>query len=562
MKGLVVKKSLIGKQDLLLGRQSETQQRGKHFVNIDPLEFIAPVRSLEDLKQLNPKQFETAFIFGENTIDVIDPAFGGIDEHLNELFYFDFNSQEDENIPFVVKSNITKLGRWKLSRLGEKRLYRIALPIISEVVEDKTNEIAKGLDEKIEPAVEKGLKHLEEATTKQGLYFDKRFVYKPGDLARCFINTDQGIKTKLFMVKRNLVDGTSEEPLIGDIEDVGNMRVFSDTATLSDKWEPLNLKPKTKEKVTIDNGEFLELYEGQQNPIGTLKVTLYDNINSVAGRFFIEFSGTGIQDFRIYNVLYSRTIQNKGLAKKVGQMRDSDLLIYLPSFAIGCSENSFGLHIPSTEFIKYVELNWSQCNQAPTMQLSFNVPDKRYAVREGGGSYIANLGEMTYFNLNAQASQEVKYFKQFMMGKIEWKSGMVLNADTYHQYNDPLLFLNTTNLDVSDIYLRNLGNKAGSTSGVVQQPQLPNITGGYGSDGSTGAPSGYGGNWAAYGANPVKAVGAITSRSNTNVGTPSTYTSAAGVYFNFDASKSSSVYSDAGDTRPKSLVSILMLQVF
>lgn len=572
MKGLVVKKSLIGKQDLLLGRQSEVQKRGNSLHNIEGIQMIYPVRTLEDLRQVNPNEYETAFLFGENTLDVIDPEFGGLDSNINEFYYFDFLNNEPENIPNVIKSSVKDFGRWVLSRVGEKRLYRIAVPVIDEVVESKTDEIVKNLEDKIQEAVASESKVIKDFATKQGLYFRDDVVYKNGDTAITFIRTPKGVQHREFMLTGATDEGTSEAPLSGNSEHVGNAEIFNISASVNAKWSPIDTYNYFEQLVNLTQGdEYLALFTEAQNPKGYLKIELSD-ATGIQASFELHFYGLGIKEFKIKNVIYGDVIKNKGLTKPTGQiMSVAHTLIYLPTFALACGD-TIGIHVPSFEVVSRVNVDWSHCSIKPTLKKGNSVPTKVYAVREGGGSTIPNLGELSHFNISTEANPNRLAFKQFMLGRLVWNASMDLDANTYHQYADALNICKTTNIDVSDVFLRNVGERAGEHAGVIQKPQLPNIKGGWDGERYNGGSPGQatvryawrddedlpGGQfaqdyWGAFKRGRIQtAVDLWTSSTN--------YRACYG--FQIDASNYNSIYSDQGDTRPKSLISVLMVQVF
>lgn len=571
MKGLVVKKSLIGKQDLLLGRQSEIQQRGHSLHNIEGIQMIYPVRTLEDLRQVNPHEYETAFLFGENTLDVIDPEFGGLDANINELYYFDFLNNEPEKLPNIVKSSVKDFGRWVLSRLGEKRLYRIAVPIIDEVVNSKTDEIVKGLNDKIQEAVSNEAESLKAFSARQGLYFKHDVVYKNGDTTTTFIKTPKGVQHRKFMLTGATEEGTLDSPLNGIPEKVGDAEIFPLSSSVDSKWTPIapyNYSQKTIK--FIPGTEHLVLFTSEQNPKGHLKIELSDS-TGIQASFELHFYGVGIKEFKIKNVVYGDVIKNKGITPQVGNiMKASQSLLYLPTFAIACGD-TIGIHAPTFEIISSVNVDWSHCSIEPTLKQNNSVPTKIYAIREGGGSTIPNLGELSYFHIDARTNPNRLAFKQFMLGKVIWNASTTLDAEAYHQHADILNLCSNLKFDVSDAFLRNTGHYSGQQSKLLT-PQLPNIKGGWDGERYNGGKPGQatvryawrddedlpGGNfaqdyWGAFKRGRIKSTVDLYPNSTD-------YRACYG--FQFDASLANSVYSDLGDTRPKSLVSILTVQAF
>lgn len=572
MKGLIVKKSLIGKQDLLLGRQNETQERGGGLVNVDGIELIAPVRKLEDLRNLNPKEFETAFVFGENTLDIVDSEFQGFDAHLNEFYYFDFTSAEAENLPYVIKSELTEFGRWKLAKVGEKRLYRIAVPLISETIQEKTPEILAKLEGKLDEKVDAKVQDEFIEIHKQGLLFSPAITYSKGDIARVLVKTQKGVQDKMFLYAPSGDSTTSQSPLTQQVESVGSVPVYSDSLTYSDGWVPLpayreafKILDKPSDAVCVD-----VFNRPKSAPQGVLKFRLYDDHLSLLVQFEVEFVGFALNNFRIKNVYYSDAIK---LVSPLPADAGLENLIYYPSFALMVSEEAFKIHFLIPDKVKRVDCDFTQCNLAPLLVSS----DKAlalsnvYAIREGGGSYIHNLGQLSHYFWGNKSGGISRNFKLFMLGQLEWASNLILDKQLFHQFFQVVGEYGDPNIDVSDVFLRNVGARSPEPC-KIQSPQLPNIRGGWDGEVYNGGTAGRvttryswrddehmtGGRfrqdyWGAFKRGRV-ACGVDLYPNSTQ------YRACYG--WQIDAKAFNPIYSDAGDTRPKTLATILTLQAF
>lgn len=572
MKGLVVKKSLIAEQDLLLGRQSETQERGRGLVNVDGIELIKPVRTIADLKTLNPKKYETAFLYGENTLDILDIGFQGLDEHINELYYFDFTSEEAENLPYVVKSELTEFGRWKLAKLGEKRLYRIAVPLIAETIGEKTPEILEKLDAKLDEKIDAKVQDEFVDIHKQGLLFNTAITYAKGDMARVLVKTHNGVQDKMFLYSPAGGTTTTQAPLTQRVGSVGSVPVYADNLAYSEGWVPLpsyheafKVLDKPNDAICVDI-----FHRPQQSPQGVLKLRVYDSHLNLSVQFELEFVGFALNNFRIKNVYYSDTIKFVSPLPEGGGLEN---LIYYPSFAIMASEESFKLHFMLPDKVKRVECDFTQCNIAPLLTSSNTILalSNVYAIREGGGSYIHNLGQLSHYFWGNKSGGISRNFKLFMLGQLEWASNLVLNKQLFHQFFQVVGEYGDPNIDVSDVFLRNVGARSPEPC-KIQSPQLPNIRGGWDGEVYNGGTAGRvttryswrddehmpGGNftqdyWGAFKRGRV-ACGVDLYPNSTQ------YRECYG--WQIDAKAFNPIYSDAGDTRPKTLATIMTLQAF
>lgn len=572
MKGLVVKKSLIAEQDLLLGRQSETQERGRGLVNVDGIELIKPVRTIADLKTLNPKKYETAFLYGENTLDILDIGFQGLDEHINELYYFDFTSEEAENLPYVVKSELTEFGRWKLAKLGEKRLYRIAVPLIAETIGEKTPEILEKLDAKLDEKIDAKVQDEFVDIHKQGLLFNTAITYAKGDMARVLVKTHNGVQDKMFLYSPAGGTTTTQAPLTQRVGSVGSVPVYADNLAYSEGWVPLpsyheafKVLDKPNDAICVDI-----FHRPQQSPQGVLKLRVYDSHLNLSVQFELEFVGFALNNFRIKNVYYSDTIKLVSPLPEGGGLEN---LIYYPSFAIMASEESFKLHFMLPDKVKRVECDFTQCNIAPLLTSSNTILalSNVYAIREGGGSYIHNLGQLSHYFWGNKSGGISRNFKLFMLGQLEWASNLVLNKQLFHQFFQVVGEYGDPNIDVSDVFLRNVGARSPEPC-KIQSPQLPNIRGGWDGEVYNGGTTGRvttryswrddehmtGGHfrqdyWGAFKRGRV-ACGVDLYPNSTQ------YRACYG--WQIDAKAFNPIYSDAGDTRPKTLATIMTLQAF
>ena len=130
--GLVIKKSPIGKEDMFFGRRVQQQERAGGLYNISGVVMVYPGNTLDELKNLDPKQYDTAFIVGSGIIDQTPEGQPVILNGNNEFYYFDFTSDELEDVPNVIESNVSLVGRWKIAKVGENRILQVVDPELTK----------------------------------------------------------------------------------------------------------------------------------------------------------------------------------------------------------------------------------------------------------------------------------------------------------------------------------------------------------------------------------------------------------------------------------------------
>ena len=149
--------------------------------------------------------------------------------------------------------------------------------------------------------------------------------------------------------------------------------------------------------------------------------------------------------------------------------------IFYPGFAIFCDGTHFGISVDKITQADYIELDYSEFNQIPTLQTETSFTSHTcYAIREGGGSYIPNIG-MTYYKMRKQGNSsnaESEDFYTFMSGTVAWTYAMNIDATLYHQYAASCVL---PTMDNDGKFVRNMGGNAASTIGGLQNESLPYI---------------------------------------------------------------------------------------
>lgn len=562
--GLVIKKSPIGQEDMFFGRRVQQQERAGGLYDISGVVMVYPVNTLDELKNLDPKKYDTAFLVGSGVINTTPDGQPVILDGNNEFYYFNFASSEPEDLPNVIESNVSLAGRWKIAKVGENRILKIVNDELTKRTESIKDEIGNQVRTELS-----GLTALE----REGAVYNETLEYQTNQFVRAFVKTETGVESRLYMAN---ADAVSESPIKGTLfSEQNGIKIYNaDGLTESDKYNRLIHTNSNVYMVNLQANKTFKLLGGGTIPRGKLKCSVFKG-NSVTAYFEIIFSGTSISDFIIRNVMYAKVIKSTIISTSYGY-------IFYPGFAIFCDGITFGISVDKITQADYIEFDYSEFNQIPTLQTTSFSSANCYAIREGGGSYIPNIG-MTYYNMRKQGSSsnvESEDFYTFMSGTVAWTYGMHIDAALYHQYAASCVL---PTMDNDGKFVRNIGGHAASTIGGVQQESLPNIkgqTGNTSEDDSSGRATASmnmsGGTESWNGCSMRNGwSGALyaVSRTPNSVGFPSgtqfwlaNQSAVDGnmyqLYLEFDASRSSSVYQDGAHVTPEAMTRQDRLQLF
>lgn len=455
--GLVIKKSPIGKEDMFFGRRVQQQERAGGLYNISGVVMVYPVNTLDELKNLDPKQYDTAFIVGSGIIDQTPEGQPVILNGNNEFYYFDFTSDELEDVPNVIESNVSLVGRWKIAKVGENRI----LQVVDAELTKRTPEILAQVRTELPAVVESSL----EVLKREGGVYDETLEYQTNQFVRAFVKTETGVESRLYMANE---DAVSESPINGTLfSEQNGIKIYNATGlTESNKYNRLIHTNSNVHRVNFQANKTFKFLGGGTIPRGKLKCSVFKG-NSVTAYFEIIFSGTNISDFIIRNVMYANRIKSTMISLSYGY-------IFYPGFAIFCDGTHFGISVDKITQADYIELDYSEFNQIPTLQTSTSFTSHTcYAIREGGGSYIPNIGS-TFFSMRNAGSQAgvSEEFYNFMSGSIPWTQGINLDTNLYHQYAAACVM---PTMDNSGRFTRNMGGNSANVIGGVQAESLPNI---------------------------------------------------------------------------------------
>lgn len=473
---ITIEKNLICEQDMLIGREAVQQQRAGATVVANPLRLLAVVDSIEHLKTLDTNKYDFAFIRADFPIVEEGEPEPELAPGANEFYALDFASTEDENIPTIVQPNATVVGRWKQITAGEQGVKQL----ITEEIEKATQDLEASIDEKIQTALEvqvpQEIANALITLTVKGFEFDDTLKYKQNDYVRAFVYSKGVVTERLYMVDKATPDELSEvdyAPLTGDTYRVINgTTIYLDNENLQEQagYTRVYTIEGLKKTLTVNAGSNYKLYEptGAIYPKGVLRVRALKN-GKVSGYMEIVFGGTSHQDFSFRNVQYSKSVRTAAATATYGY-------IFYPGFAAYCDETYFGLSVANTTYVDSVELDYTDIDLAPSGVSASFVTNKCFALREGGGSYIPNIGSTFYsMRQNASSTDGISTdFYNFMSGSIPWTTGITLDTNLYHQYAAACVM---PTMDNSGRFTRNMGTGSAGTIGGVQSESLPNIKG-------------------------------------------------------------------------------------
>lgn len=443
---------------MFFGRRVQQQERAGGLYNISGVVMVYPVNTLDELKNLDPKQYDTAFIVGSGIIDQTPEGQPVILNGNNEFYYFDFTSDELEDVPNVIESNVSLVGRWKIAKVGENRI----LQVVDAELTKRTPEILAQVRTELPAVVESSL----EGVKREGGVYDETLEYQTNQFVRAFVKTETGVESRLYMANE---DAVSESPINGTLfSEQNGIKIYNATGlTESNKYNRLIHTNSNVHRVNFQANKTFKFLGGGTIPRGKLKCSVFKG-NSVTAYFEIIFSGTSISDFIIRNVMYANRIKSTMISLSYGY-------IFYPGFAIFCDGTHFGISVDKITQADYIELDYSEFNQIPTLQTETSFTSHTcYAIREGGGSYIPNIG-MTYYNMRKQGNSsnaESEDFYTFMSGTVAWTYAMNIDATLYHQYAASCVL---PTMDNDGKFVRNMGGNAASTIGGLQNESLPNI---------------------------------------------------------------------------------------
>lgn len=590
--------NLIGLNDLLLGKGNQLQERWGSLKEVSKITLLQPLSNFNELKALDTSKFYYAMVTGK---------FSEADELAGYFYYFDCESIEAENLPLIVAPN-KGVGRWKvipyaldkIKAYVEDRLNQYIvneLPELAQVEVTKQGEIIAPIifAEIIEPLlplmVEEALADSPRITTSftRGSYFNPDLTYPSSNYNDVFLrDTNNSLVKRTYLATEN----TNESPVTGAQSSSENgVTIYSNNAVLQEnrKYKRVKYDNVTRYRINIADSTTFTFSPSTLIQIkdfyGTMTFKLYGAgsakpICSFDIQFFTE------NDVKFNNVFYDNHIRQRSLGV------DSKGYLAFGGFCFvnvldgeslkGCLyiDQSFRwlytyMEVESTTDFT-IENNFAEI-LTPTILMDC------FAVRPNGGSEIADMGiiypSLRKRDIGSDTGYESYDYYLFKNGFIAWHEAIVLPT-YYTQYHAHKKFA-ALNIDPSDCVIRGTGSKAGYEVGIVQQPQLPNITGKLGmykDSNTTNYVWPTGGAESAYKGGFLQNVGFVGAFDNeytppNMLGPPSNYTFFKNLNtptrgdinmprVTFDASRSHRIYTAGGEVRMKSLVAATMVRVF
>lgn len=192
------------------------------------------------------------------------------------------------------------------------------------------------------------------------------------------------------------------------------------------------------------------------SPDGDLRVRIYDVGGNISCAFTLSMLGIGLQEFKIKKCSYSLNIK-----KRHKSYNDYDG-IFLPGF--GLMLNAEGIHLSVTDgaYCDKIVVDYENCNFTSTLTERPNTTpsytEKIYAIREGGGSWIQDLGcvKNCFRDWTQGIIDGSLDFYLFFNGFVLWEDTMSLNMDYFHQLMQDGSFA-INNIDARGAVLKNVG---------------------------------------------------------------------------------------------------------
>lgn len=320
-------------------------------------------------------------------------------------------------------------------------------------------------------------------TQTTGELYDNAQTYNPSQYCSQLISTN-GITKLLYFQNTSSSNNTGTPPLSGDTSSNQNdVLVLSDNQHLtqdSTNWGKVIVDSTLIKTATPTANNMYQLANLSNKTFGEMKIKTYDTSGNMHCVFDLEIYTLLTNDlqFNIKNVLYSSTI------RKASTDYSSYSNIFFMGFGLVLTSGGLYFGVTNNALCSKIEVEYSKMNFIPTLQqTALTTPNqttaKIYAIRNGGGTFIQDLGVIKNdYRANGNNSLgETLQFYLFSNGFVQWTSAITLNSTYYHQWANGNF--GSLNIDVSDRVLRNVGTNATQTLGTLLEDAIRNITGGW-----------------------------------------------------------------------------------
>lgn len=317
-------------------------------------------------------------------------------------------------------------------------------------------------------------------TQTTGELYDNAQTYNPSQYCSQLISTN-GITKLLYFQNTSSSDNTGTPPLSGDTSSNQNdVLVLSDNQNLtqdSTNWGKVIVDSTLIKTANTTANNMYQLVNLSNKTFGEMKIKTYDTSGNMHCVFDLEIYTLLTNDlqFNIKNVLYSQTI------RQASTTYSSYANIFFMGFGLVVTSNGLYFGVTNNTLCTKIEVEYSKMNFIPTLQqTTLPTPNastaKIYAIRNGGGTWIQDLGVIKndYRANGNNALGETLSFYLFSNGFVQWTSAMTLDSKYFHQWSNGNF--GSLNIDPSDKYLCNGGTDTGQSLGVIKSQSLPNIT--------------------------------------------------------------------------------------
>ena len=318
-------------------------------------------------------------------------------------------------------------------------------------------------------------------TQTTGELYDPSQTYNPSQYCSQLVSTNGIVKISFF---QNASNGnlTGEAPLTGTTASNQNdVLVLNDDSNLtpSSDWSKVLVDNKLIKSTTTSANQMYQLVNLANQTFGSMKIKTYDTSGNMHCVFDLDiYRMMGEIQFNIKNVLYCSTI------KMSSTTYASYANIFFPGFGLMLTQNGLFFAVTNNALCTTIEVEYSNMNFTPTLQqTTLPTPNastaKIYAIRNGGGTFIQDLGviKSNYRNTGNNPLEETLQFYLFSNGFVQWTSAMTLDSNYFHQWSNGNF--GNLNIDVSDRVFRNVGINATQTLGTLLEDAIRNITGGW-----------------------------------------------------------------------------------
>lgn len=313
-----------------------------------------------------------------------------------------------------------------------------------------------------------------------GELYDNAQTYNPSQYCSQLVSTN-GITKLLYFQNTSSSDNTGTPPLSGDTSSNQNdVLVLSDNQNLtqdSTNWGKVIVDSTLIKTANPTANNMYQLVNLSNQTFGEMKIKTYNTSGNLHCVFDLDiYTMMGEIQFNIKNVLYSSTIRMSSTTYS------SYANIFFMGFGLVLTSNGLYFGVTNNTLCTKIEVEYSKMNFIPTLQqATLPTPNqstaKIFAIRNGGGTWIQDLGVIKNdYRANGNNSLgETLEFYLFSNGFVRWTSAMTLDSNYFHQWANG--GFGSLNIDASDKILCNVGTTTGQSLGVIADASLPALEG-------------------------------------------------------------------------------------